>query len=207
MWHPMTMRGKAMIETIMQKEKQTRQFFKVLNKFMLLMWRLGMGKFMQSPQGGYIMVLTTTGHRSGRQRRAPLNFAQDDDVIYCLPGFSTKTHWYRNLMADPNCEVWLPDGWWKGVAEEITDPEEMFPLLRRLLIRAGFATQLVEGFDPAELSEEELRELGDRYDRVVRIRLTDPCTGPDGPGDLVWIWPIAMAATLFLWAWRSVFKR
>jgi len=194
-----------MIDTIMKHENQTRQFFKALNIFMLSMWRLGMGPFMQSRQGGYIMVLTTTGHRSGRRRRAPVNFDQDGDVVYCLPGFGAKTHWYRNLMVNPNCEVWLPDGWWKGVAEEITDPEQALPILRRLLIRAGFATRLVEGIDPAVISDKELRVLGERYDRMVRIRLTEPRTGKDGPGDLVWLWPAAMSVVLVWRALRRLF--
>lgn len=193
-----------MIETIMQHEKQTRLFFRALNRFMLVMWRLGVGQFMQSPQSGYIMVLTTTGHRSGQLRRAPVNFDQEGDVIYCLPGFGAKTHWYRNLMANPNCEVWLPGGWWRGVADEITDPEELFPILRRVLIRAGFATRLVEGFDPAVISDEQLRALGERYDRVIRIRLTEPRTGEGGPGDLAWVWPLTVIVMLGLWVGRRI---
>ncbi len=179
-----------MIGYIMENERQTRQFFKLLNKFMLLMWRLGLGPFLQSPHWGYIMVLTTTGHRTGLRRRAPINYDRAGDVVYALPGFGARTHWYRNLIADPRCEVWLPDGWWTGVAEAITDPGEHLAVLRRLLIRAGFATRLVEGFDPAAVSDDHLRALAERYDKTIRIRLQTRLAGPMGPADRVWVWPV-----------------
>lgn len=187
-----------MIETIMANEAQTRRFFRALNRFMLLMWRLGLGPFLQSPYWGYIMVLITTGHKSGLRRLAPVNYDREGDVVTCLPGFGARTHWYRNLMADPHCEVWLPDGWWSGTAEDITDPEERLAVLRRTLIRAGFVTWLVEGLDPARVSDEKLRELGARYDRMIRIRLTGRRTGPGGPGDLAWVWPLILVVWLVL---------
>ena len=198
-----------MIEIIEAREKQTRQFFKLLNKLMLSMWRLGLGRFMQNNQSGYIMVLITTGHKSGLRRRAPINYARDDDIVYCLPGFGARTHWYRNLMADPKCEVWLPDGQWNGVADEISDADERLEILCRVLIRAGFATRLVEGLDPAKISEEKLHELGERYDKLLRIKLVSQVTeqtGPDKPGDLVWVWPVVAVVGLLLRELRRIGK-
>ena len=52
-----------------------RQAFKYGNKFMLLMWRLGLQRWgMSNPYLGYIMGLTHTGRKSGLQRRTPINF-------------------------------------------------------------------------------------------------------------------------------------
>ncbi len=188
-----------MIDTIMENERLTREAFKLLNTFMLLVWRLGLGPFIQSAPGGYIMVLGTTGHKSGLRRLAPVNFARDGDVVYCLPGFGARTHWYRNLKANPNCEVWLPDGWWTGAAEEVADAQERLTLLRRVLVRSGFAARLVEGVDPRYMSDDHLRELGARYDKVMRIRLAAPRTGPGGPGELAWVWPVWGTALLLGW--------
>ena len=192
-----------MIDYINQHERQTRNGFKLLNHFMLLMWRLGFGPYMQNPYAGYITVLITTGHKSGVVRRAPINYERDGDTVYCMPGFGAKTHWYRNLLVDPNCELWLPDGIWEGVAEDITDPEERLPLLRRLLIRAGFATRLIEGIDPAQLTDEELRQYSERYDKLVRIRLTKR---RETPGDLAWIWPLLLTLEWLLWRIRRPAK-
>lgn len=192
-----------MIETIMTNEAQTRRFFRALNRFMLLMWRLGLGPFLQSQLWGYIMVLITTGHRSGLRRLAPVNYDREGDAVYCLPGFGARTHWYRNLMADPRCEVWLPDGWWSGIAEAVTDPEERLAVLRQVLIRAGFVTFLVEGINPARVSDEKMRELSARYDRMIRIRLLNRRAGPGGPGDLAWVWPLILVAGWMLKRWRG----
>lgn len=187
-----------MIEQIMANEALTRRMFRQLNRFMLFMWRSGMGPLLQDPKIGYIMVLITTGHKSGLRRKAPVNYDRDGDTVYILPGFGKKTHWYRNLMADPACELWLPDGWWRGVAEEITDPNEHLAVLRRVLIRSGFVAYLVEGMDSAKLTDEQLRAMLDRYPVTLRIRLEEQLTGDGGPGDLIWVWPLLGALLLLL---------
>lgn len=186
-------------------EPLLRALFRQFNRVMLLMWRLGFGRYCNSPYFGYIMVLTTTGRKSGLRRRAPVNFDQDDGFVYCLAGFGEKTHWYRNLLADPRCEVWLPDGWWAGEAEAVTDPEERMRRAHRLLIRSGFAARLFEGLDPANLSDDTLRAIGARG--VVRIRLTEPRSGPGGPGDLAWVWSVLGAALLGLAVLRALSRR
>ncbi|MBN1286876.1 MAG: nitroreductase family deazaflavin-dependent oxidoreductase [Anaerolineae bacterium] len=186
------------------QEKWLRWGFRQMNKCMLLMWRLGLGRFLSNPQVGYIMVLVTTGHKSGLKRYAPANFEQDGQSVYCLPGMGARTHWYRNLMADPHCEVWLPDGRWHGVAEEVAGEAERLPLLRRVLVRSGFAAKLFEGIDPAYLSNDHLRELGARYEKLLKINLIAPCAGPGGPGDLAWVW--AVLGLVFL-AWLLLRRR
>jgi len=77
-----------------------RQGFKYGNKFMLLMWRLGLQHWgMSNPYSGYIMVLTHTGRKSGLQRRTPVNFAEIGGDLYCVAGFGALADWYRNLPA------------------------------------------------------------------------------------------------------------
>jgi deazaflavin-dependent oxidoreductase (nitroreductase family) len=190
-----------MIETINKHEKQTRQFFKLLNKFMLLMWRLGLGAFLQNPYGGYITVLITRGHKSGLMRKAPINYDRDGDTVYVMPGFGERTHWYRNLVAEPKCQLWLPDGWWEAVAEEVTDDEERLAALRRVLIRAGFATTLIEGVNPAQLTDEEIKAFGERYPKLMRIKLLERRGGKGTPGDLAWVWPVLM---MIGWVFRRI---
>ena len=175
-----------------------RRAFRTLNRFMLLMWRLGLGRFLAGSRVGYVMVLATTGRRSGLRRLAPLNFAADDGTVYCLAGFGRKTHWLLNLEADPACEVWLPDGRrLAGRGERVTDETERIALVRRLLVRAGIATDLAEpGLDPMGDPDEAIAALGESYGaryEAVRITTGAPVTGPGGPGDLTWVWPVAGA--------------
>ena len=187
------------MELTRAREAQLRRFFRWLNRNMLLMWRLGLGSHFADPTVGYIMVLTTTGRRSGEPRRAPLNFALEGETVHCLAGFGSTTHWLLNLQSDPRCEVWLPDGRrLAGRGEKVSDETRRIQLVRQILIRSGFAAKLAHpGLDLAEASDEQIASLGLRPDRlyeVVEIKLGEELTGPGGPGDLKWVGPAVGAA-------------
>jgi deazaflavin-dependent oxidoreductase (nitroreductase family) len=184
-------RGISM-STSSQSDNSLRQMFKVLNRFMLLFWRLGLGGLINiwPPVIGRIMVITHRGRKSGRLRRTPVNYAVVNGDIYCTAGFGELSDWYRNIRADPHVEVWLPDGWWAGIAEEIDqqDPQWM-PLLRQVLVASGFAAYAA-GIDPHRISDAELEQVARNY-RLLRIRRSEARTGPGGPGDLAWAWLLA----------------
>ena len=179
-------------------EEQLRQGFKYFNRFMLLMWRLGLGPMlnMGPAMAGRYMVITHTGRKSGLKRRTPVNYAVVNDEVYCTAGFGSVSDWYRNIIANPQVEVWLPDGWWAGIAEEVTHPEARLPLLRDVLIGSGFAA-LAAGVDPNKMTDEELDAVTKDY-RVIHIRRVAARTGKDGPGDLAWVWPVATTILLAL---------
>lgn len=193
-----------MATTERSADARLRMLFKrYLNRFMLLVWRLGMGGWL-SPWPdvtGRIMVVTTVGRKSGRPRRTPLNYALVDGDIYCVAGFGGGSDWYRNLRATPGVEVWLPEGWWDGVAEDVSDSPRRIELLRAVLRGSGFAARLA-GVDPRALPDEALAARAAGY-RVVRICRTAERTGAGGPGDLAWVWP----AALHLLAARALLRR
>ena len=172
-------------------EVKLRQAFKQLNKFMLLMWRLGIGPWINIwPQGiGRIMVLVHKGRVSGLKRQTPVNYTIIDGDIYCTAGFGKAADWYKNICKDPNVEVWLPDGWWAGVAEDISDAEKRTDLMRAVLVASGFAAPLF-GIEPKAMTDQALAKTTETY-RLIRIRRTEARTGAGGPGDLWWVWPLA----------------
>jgi deazaflavin-dependent oxidoreductase (nitroreductase family) len=59
-------------------------------------------------RGAPVLLLTTTGRKSGERRTTPLIYLEDGArlVLVASKGGS-KRHplWYRNLSADPDCEV------------------------------------------------------------------------------------------------------
>lgn len=170
--------------------KRLRKIFKAFNHFMLMLWRLGLARYGNPTEfGGAIMVIKHLGRKSGQLRYAPVNFAEVDGDIYCTAGFGTKTHWYQNLQADPNVELWLPDSRWAGVAEDASEAENRVEILRAVLIASGFAGPLF-GANPRRMTDEQVEALIGPY-RLMRIRRTEPVTGPGGPGDLAWVWPVA----------------
>lgn len=186
-----------MVEMSPASAERLRQGFKkYLNPFMLAIWRLGMGKwFTVFPKvSGLVMVITHTGRKTGIKRYQPVNYAIVDGDIYCVAAFGRMSDWYRNIMAHPAVEVWLPDGWWAGTAEDASSSPERMRLIRQVLIGSGFAAYAA-GIDPYKITEEEL-EAESRSYRLVRISRTEARTGPGGPGELEWIWQAATFALL-----------
>ncbi len=172
-------------------EESMRQGFKYFNRFMILMWRLGLGKFINIWPAviGQIMVITHTGRKSGAQRKTPLNYALIDGELYCTAGYGPAADWFRNIRKDPNVEVWLPDGWWAGIAEDISDLPDRLRLMRSVLVASGFAARAA-GINPITATDEELTLQTSSY-CLVRISRTEARTGQNGPGELAWVWPLA----------------
>jgi deazaflavin-dependent oxidoreductase (nitroreductase family) len=55
-----------------------------------------------------ILLLTTTGRKSGESRTMPLIFTYDGDdlvIVASKGGVDEHPAWYRNLQADPEAEV------------------------------------------------------------------------------------------------------
>jgi deazaflavin-dependent oxidoreductase (nitroreductase family) len=167
--------------------------FKAMNRyFMVPSFKLGLGKLINVwPDGvGRIMVLEHTGRKSGKTYHTPLNYEIVGQDVYCLAGFGKTADWYQNVMATPQVEIWLPDGWWCGIAEDATDDPNALAIYRKVLIASGFAAPAFEGVYPRQMSDEALADLVADY-RLVRIRRVEARTGPGGPGEFAWVWPLA----------------
>jgi deazaflavin-dependent oxidoreductase (nitroreductase family) len=179
-------------------EQRLRRVFKSFNRFMLLLWRLGLGSWGNGTEfGGSIMVIKHTGRKTGLTRYTPVNYAVVDGDIYCTAGFGSVCDWYSNLMAIPQVEIWLPDGRWAGVADDVSDSKDRGALLRQVIIASGFAGPLF-GADPKKLTDADFEKLMDNY-RLIRIQRKGAVTGPGGPGDLAWVWPLSTFILLLLW--------
>ncbi|HBY92456.1 MAG: nitroreductase family deazaflavin-dependent oxidoreductase [Ardenticatenaceae bacterium] len=171
-----------------------RRFFRLLNRFFMVpVFRLGLGPMMVNPFSGYIMLLKTIGHKTGKVRYAPVNYAILDGNVYCLAGWGQIAHWYRNLRAQPAVEVLLPGGALAGLAEEVIDPDESLRALRQVLKNGGFAGFFL-GCNPFTAADEVLREKSGGVP-VVRIRPAGIGSGAADPGG--WLWAFALAG--FVW--------
>jgi len=63
-------------------------------------------------EGSTVLLLTTTGRKSGRPRTTPLIYARDGDryVIVASDGGSPEhPGWYENLSQDPDVEIQVLD--------------------------------------------------------------------------------------------------
>jgi deazaflavin-dependent oxidoreductase (nitroreductase family) len=166
-----------------------RRIFKALNRhFMVPVFRLGLGPLLVNPFGGYIMVLKTIGHKTGKVRYVPVNYAIEGGCVYCMAGFGRVSHWYRNLSAQPSLEVLLPGRALAGRAEEVTDPDEYLRVARQILKNAGFAG-FFTGCNPFTASDATLLDHLQGVP-LLRIQPTGIGSGPADAGGHLWIIPL-----------------
>src|SRR3989304_9219733 len=134
-----------------------RRGFSIMNKFFMVpAFRLGLGPILGSPFGGYIMVLKTRGHKTGRWRYTPLNYAISNGNVYWIAGFGKVSHWYRNILAEPRVELILPAMAAAGKTEIVNDAAERQTVIRQVMINSGFAAFVFGGFNPYSLTDERL---------------------------------------------------
>ncbi len=73
-----------------------------------------------------VILLTTTGARSGLPRVTPLNFSRDGErivVIASSGGSARHPDWYRNLLADPVVTIEHGSETFRARASTATEPE------------------------------------------------------------------------------------
>lgn len=158
---------------------------KSLDPAIVFLWRMGLGRLINLwPElTGRTMILIHHAHNNNRLIHTPLNYREIDRLIYCWSFPGTHSEWHMDIIANPQVEIWLPDGWYAGVCEEVTTPEEKLEVLK-----AGGLSSRITAFvsDAEKVSTEDL--AGDC--RMARITRQSPRTGTDGPGGLAWLWPL-----------------
>ena len=168
-----------------------------MNRVMVFLWRLGLGRWAQAwpGVGGRILVIEHRGRNSGNRYRTPLNFTPNGRSRYCLAGFGKQSDWYRNALAAERIIVWLPDGVWLAHAVDATEDEGSREWFRAVLIDSGFAARAV-GLSPKIMTDDEVDAATASY-RLVRLELIDRCDRD--PADLSWVWlPVAAGAVAVL---------
>jgi deazaflavin-dependent oxidoreductase (nitroreductase family) len=174
---------------------------KWLNRwFMVPMLRLGLGEWIGTPFGGYILLLRVRGRKSGLVRETPLSYLVAEGAVWVMAGFGPRTEWFRNLQADPEVEVWLPGRVLRCRAEEADDPEVRARVVPTLARSIGVPGAMV-GCNPWTAPDAEILRLVS-WVPLVRLSPVDGriAAGPDDPGGHAWIWRQALVAglTLFL---------
>ncbi|MBN1285989.1 MAG: nitroreductase family deazaflavin-dependent oxidoreductase [Anaerolineae bacterium] len=95
----------------------------------------GSGSGSQSKLGGTVLILTTTGRKSGLRRETPLQYEENDGVYYVAAARGPNADWFRNLAANPNVQVQVGTRRFDARAEPITDPARTADFLEMRLQR------------------------------------------------------------------------
>jgi deazaflavin-dependent oxidoreductase (nitroreductase family) len=73
-----------------------------------------------------VVMLTSTGAKSGRQTTVPLlGFDEGDAIVVVASNYGQAQHpaWYHNLRAHPRARMAVRGAWRDVVAEEVESPE------------------------------------------------------------------------------------
>jgi deazaflavin-dependent oxidoreductase (nitroreductase family) len=95
--------------------------FKWLFKLPVLQYKLGLGWMI----GKYVLLLTTTGRKSGKPRPTALEYIydQENDRYRVAAGWGGHTDWYRNVMKNPKVKVQVGRRKFDAVAVKACDEE------------------------------------------------------------------------------------
>ncbi len=94
---------------------------KIIEEFRSSGGRVG-GQF----EGAPILLLTTTGARSGRAHTSPMMYLAEGDrtfVFASKAGAPTNPDWYHNLKANPSVTVEIGNETLSARAEEVVGPD------------------------------------------------------------------------------------
>lgn len=173
-------------------------FLKLNRWFSVPLLRAGLGPWIGTPIGGYLLLLRARGRTSGVVRETPLSYLVAEGAAWVCAGFGPGTQWYRNILVDPGVEVVLPGRTVACTARDVRDPEVRRRIMPALARAVGLPGAL-GGVDPLHATDERILEA---YGWVPLIRLRPIegplVAGPDDPGGTAWIWRQAVVLVVFV---------
>jgi deazaflavin-dependent oxidoreductase (nitroreductase family) len=112
------------------------------NQSLIEEFRANDGKVTGVFAGRPLLLLTTTGAKSGRPRVSPLVYTTDGDRIVTIAskgGAPTNPDWYHNLVANPVVTVELPGETFQARATVIEGEERQRLYDAQAALMPGFA--------------------------------------------------------------------
>lgn len=146
-------------------------------RFFRALYALGLGPIV----GRLILLLTTTGRKSGLLRVTALQY-EEVDGAYCLGSSrGLQADWVRNLMAQPRVGVRVRTRVFEGRAEVVTDPERITDFIELRLRRHPRMVGRILQMDglPAHPSRSELAAYAAGLAMVI---VHPPAGGPASGG-------------------------
>lgn len=95
------------------------------NERMIKLYRKGLGRLI----GWMILLLTTTGRKSGKQHTVPVQYEKIGDKYYIGVAGGQKSDWFRNIQVNSSVKLFVKHSEIKGVAEAVLDPDRIAKFL------------------------------------------------------------------------------
>jgi deazaflavin-dependent oxidoreductase (nitroreductase family) len=132
----------------------------------LLLYNLGLGRLISKQ----VLLLTTTGRKSGEKRMVPLGYTSDSrtGAYYVSAGWAGHSNWYRNALANCKVRVRIGNKEFDAIAEPV-DECEAIRLFEGYAHRNPFAESLYSRIigRPYDSREESLREIVEYFPTMI----------------------------------------
>lgn len=142
------------------------QRIKNVQKIHRVMYAIGLGPVI----GRIILLLTTTGRKTGLKRITPLQYEEIDGKYYLGSARGLQADWVRNIQANPNVTIRVKSLEFQGHAEVVTDPARFADFveirLQRHPFMVGTIMQKAHGL-PKRPSREQLEKLAENEALVI----------------------------------------
>jgi len=93
-----------------------------------------------------VVILETTGRRSGEPRRVPVGRALEGDTLWIVAEHGRKAAYVRNIQADPRVRVRVGRRWRTGTASVL--PDDDWRERQRRMPKLNAAVVRVAGTEP-----------------------------------------------------------
>ena len=144
---------------------QTAAFRPPPSQLIKFLYRTGLAALI----GRLVLLLTTTGRKTGLARVTPLQYEELEGALYVGSARGARADWFRNIVADPRVHVRIKSREFEAVAEPVTDPCRIADFLELRLRRHPRMIGAIlrsEGL-PAPPTRAELEEYALRSAMVI----------------------------------------
>jgi deazaflavin-dependent oxidoreductase (nitroreductase family) len=137
---------------------------KALNRRMVANYLRGIGPTR------IVLLLTTTGRKTGQPRITPLQFEELDGVIYIASARGREADWFKNIQANPQVHIQMQTRKFDATAEPVTDPLRIADFLDIRLkhhpIMVRLIMHLMDGL-PLRFTRADLERISSKKAMVI----------------------------------------
>ena len=172
---------------------------KKLLKTPVLLYRLGLAKLL----GAYILILSTTGRKTGKIHRTPVEYFFHEGKYYIISGFGAQPDWFQNIQTNP--QVTIQNGYEKICATaRPPQSDDEWDAIRLYLTHSPVGKLLKANFRD-EIEGTDMMERVKQWPALTFAPTNEPCP-PPLEADLMWAWPLILLGAAFditfLWLLR-----
>lgn len=133
-------------------DQQYRQAFHVqlrrYNPLVVGLYKIGLLPLFGGSQT--VMLLTTRGRKSGKQRSTPIGYFRIGNIIHLFSAWGKSTSWYKNMTTFPE-DLWIQIGMHKLAVNwvELNDPEEIMRTIAQFVTESPAQARYLFGWEPS----------------------------------------------------------